>query len=167
MWPKVSISFKLIKKHFLFLQENFHAIKSYRKIYPHKYTIGMYMYLLGAQWLTGSRIIVVHVHANGFLKVHPACHNIANVIKSDSNSQMTDKHDADCSKLFLGRKVIYTIGMYMYLLGAQWLSGRVLDSRPRGRGFKPHRRHCVVSLRKTHLFMLSTGSTQADPSKHN
>ena len=24
--------------------------------------------------------------------------------------------------------------------GAQWLSGRVLDSRPRGRGFKPHRR---------------------------
>ena len=31
--------------------------------------------------------------------------------------------------------------------GAQWLSGRVLDSRPRGRGFEPHRRH----LSKTHL----------------
>ena len=31
-------------------------------------------------------------------------------------------------------------------LGAQWLSGRVLDSRPRGRGFGPHRRHCVVVL---------------------
>ena len=30
--------------------------------------------------------------------------------------------------------------------GAQWLSGRVLDSRPRGRGFGPHRRHCVVVL---------------------
>ena len=26
-------------------------------------------------------------------------------------------------------------------MGAQWLSGRVLDSRPRGRGFEPHRRH--------------------------
>ena len=28
------------------------------------------------------------------------------------------------------------------------LSGRalLLDSRPRGRGFKPHRRHCVVVL---------------------
>ena len=25
--------------------------------------------------------------------------------------------------------------------GAQWLSGRVLDSRPRGRGFEPHRHH--------------------------
>ena len=34
--------------------------------------------------------------------------------------------------------------------GAQWLSGRVLDSRPRGRGFEPQRRHCVVSLSKTY-----------------
>ena len=34
------------------------------------------------------------------------------------------------------------------LMGAQWLSGRVLDSRPKGRGFEPHRRHCVVSLSK-------------------
>ena len=33
-------------------------------------------------------------------------------------------------------------------LGAQWLSGRVLDSRSKGRGFEPHRRHCVVSLSK-------------------
>ena len=29
---------------------------------------------------------------------------------------------------------------------AQWLSGRVLDTRPKGRGFEPHRRHCVVVL---------------------
>ena len=28
--------------------------------------------------------------------------------------------------------------------GEQWLSGRVLDSRQRGRGFEPHWRHCVV-----------------------
>ena len=32
--------------------------------------------------------------------------------------------------------------------GAQWLSGRVLDSKPRGRRFKPHRRHCVVVLQQ-------------------
>ena len=31
-------------------------------------------------------------------------------------------------------------------LGAQWLSGRVLDLRPRGRWFEPHWRHCVVVL---------------------
>ena len=31
-------------------------------------------------------------------------------------------------------------------MGAQWLSGRVLDSRPKGRGFEPHRRHCVVVI---------------------
>ena len=33
-------------------------------------------------------------------------------------------------------------------VGAQWLSGRALDLRPKGRGFEPHRRHCVVSLSK-------------------
>ena len=32
--------------------------------------------------------------------------------------------------------------------GAQWLSGRVLDSKPRGRGFESHWRHCVVSFSK-------------------
>ena len=31
----------------------------------------------------------------------------------------------------------------------QWLSGRVLDSRPRGRRLEPHLCHCVVSLSKT------------------
>ena len=35
-------------------------------------------------------------------------------------------------------------------MGAQWLSGRVLDSRQRGSGFESHRRHWVVSLSKTH-----------------
>ena len=28
----------------------------------------------------------------------------------------------------------------------QWLSGRLLDSRPKGRGFEPHWRHCIVVL---------------------
>ena len=32
---------------------------------------------------------------------------------------------------------------HSWSLGAQWLSGRVLDFRPRGRRF---RRHCVVFL---------------------
>ena len=32
--------------------------------------------------------------------------------------------------------------------GAQWLSGKVLDSRQKGRRFEPYRRHCVVSLSK-------------------
>ena len=33
-------------------------------------------------------------------------------------------------------------------MGAQWVSGRVLDSRPRGCGFETHWRHCIVSLSK-------------------
>ena len=32
--------------------------------------------------------------------------------------------------------------------GAQWLSGRVLDLRPRGRRFEPHQCHCVVVLER-------------------
>ena len=32
------------------------------------------------------------------------------------------------------------------LIGVQWLSSRVLDSRPRGCGLEPHQRHCVVVL---------------------
>ena len=34
------------------------------------------------------------------------------------------------------------------ILGAQWFSGRVLDSRPRARWLEPYPRHCVVSLSK-------------------
>ena len=31
------------------------------------------------------------------------------------------------------------------------MGARVLDSRPSGRGFEPHRRRCIVPLSKTHL----------------
>ena len=34
------------------------------------------------------------------------------------------------------------------IVGVQWLSGRVLDLRPTGCGFEPHRCHCVLSLSK-------------------
>ena len=44
---------------------------------------------------------------------------------------------------------------------------KVLDSRPMGRVFEPHRRQCVVSLNETHLSSLGTGSTQEDPPRHN
>ena len=45
--------------------------------------------------------------------------------------------------------------MYRYIqlpsraIGAQLLSGRALDLRPKGRVFKPLQHHCVVSLSKT------------------
>ena len=45
-------------------------------------------------------------------------------------------------------KPMHHIRVLQQKKGAQWLSGRVLDSRPKGRGFEPHRRHCVVSLIK-------------------
>ena len=46
------------------------------------------------------------------------------------------------------RNLEFLEGIEIFVWGAQWLSGRVLESRPNGRGFEPHRRHCVVSLSK-------------------
>ena len=43
-------------------------------------------------------------------------------------------------------RYILLIKHKLHLVGEQWLRGRVLDSRQRGRGFEPHRRHCVVVL---------------------
>ena len=43
------------------------------------------------------------------------------------------------------------------ILRAQWLSGGVLDSKQRGRGFEPHQRHCIVPFSKTHISLLSPG----------
>ena len=59
--------------------------------------------------------------------------------------------------LMIGVLIHYQLNLNM---GAQWLSGKVLDSSPRSHGFEPHRRHCVVSLNKTYLSLLSTGLNQ-------
>ena len=44
-----------------------------------------------------------------------------------------------------GVKKISNMVMW-HIMGAQWLGGRVLDLRPRGPGFEPHQRHCIVVL---------------------
>ena len=41
---------------------------------------------------------------------------------------------------------VKSIGECSLWQGAQWLSGKVLDLRLRGRGFEPHRRHCILVL---------------------
>ena len=40
---------------------------------------------------------------------------------------------------------INSIQIFVFV-GAQWLSGRVLDLRLRGRGFESHQEYCVVVL---------------------
>ena len=47
-------------------------------------------------------------------------------------------------------------------MGAQWLSGRVLEMRTRDRGFQPHKHHRAVFLSKTDLALFSSGSTQEE-----
>ena len=62
--------------------------------------------------------------------------------------------DQVCCNKFLCIPLHLCHAEYFYVLhsyrGAQWLSGRVLDSRLRGHGFEPHRRGSVVSFIKTH-----------------
>ena len=50
------------------------------------------------------------------------------------------------SIIVLSEIPVYTHWIHRDNEGAQWLSGRVLDSRPKGRGFEPQRRHCVAVL---------------------
>ena len=72
------------------------------------------------------------------------------------------------SSLIVGRVTVVSLSKTLYLLlgtgsiqqntihkGAQWLSCRVLDSRPRGLGFEPHWRHCFVSLSKQDTLILA------------
>ena len=47
---------------------------------------------------------------------------------------------------FMMQRFLLGVILNMLFVGAQWLSGRVLDSRPKGSGFEPHWRPCVVVL---------------------
>ena len=63
---------------------------------------------------------------------------------------------------FCMQKLVVDVSIYML-----WLSGGVLELRLKGRRLDLHWCHCVVSLSKTHLSLLSTGSTHEDLSRHN
>ena len=97
------------------------------------------------------------------MKLSAAC----NTYVSDS-FQHTGKHCGPRSDCSLRSSLIWVHTVFNRTVlnglvgGVQWLSGRVIDSRPKGRGFEPHQHHCFVSLSKTHLSLLSTGSTQED-----
>ena len=55
--------------------------------------------------------------------------------------------------------------IYLYDILLTWFSvdpnidGRVLDSRPKGRGFKPHRHHCVLVLEQDILVLVQPRKT--------
>ena len=57
---------------------------------------------------------------------------------------LTFKEVINCH--FLNKTVITFLFLLKETNGVQWLSGRALDSRPRGRRFEPHQHHCVVVL---------------------
>ena len=57
------------------------------------------------------------------------------------------KHEHSCKILYVLIQDTVLIKIMTHV-GGQWLSSRVLESRPRGWGLEPHRHHCVVSLSK-------------------
>ena len=73
----------------------------------------------------------------------PACHTVS---KAFDVSKNTTKHSEPNSRLCAIDSCKLNDAVKDPRSGAQWLNGRVLDSRPKGRGFEPHRRHCVVVL---------------------
>ena len=76
------------------------------------------------------------------LQFSVAIQNVAVLTISDC---LTHSRQCDFCNL-LSRLLMFLGNLYCKQWGAQWLSGRVLDSRPKGRGFEPQRRHCVVVL---------------------
>ena len=59
---------------------------------------------------------------------------------------MTDQTGHMCRLISL--LLVFVMHFLIWCIGAQLLSGRVLDSRLRGLGFEPHWRHCVASFSK-------------------
>ena len=81
------------------------------------------------------------------------------ILNHTSNTKSVYKYSIyysiHCNAIYQKLKQIFMkmkVKLYQFnhnlIEGAQWLSGRVLDSRPRGREFEPHRRHYIVSLSK-------------------
>ena len=68
--------------------------------------------------------------------------NIQAAVKGSDQTAQAGLSLSDCT--------YHIVGNLMSQLGAQWLSGRVLDWRRSSHRLEPHRSHCVVTLSKTH-----------------
>ena len=71
------------------------------------------------------------------------------VLNAQSSQQTSLTGSLKQGKYIGHDKFVFTLFTKL-VLGAQWLSGRVFDSRQRGCRFEPHGHHCVVSFSKTH-----------------
>ena len=67
----------------------------------------------------------------------------------------------------MGRGRLSSVLVFFFGGGGGGHSGRLLYLRPRGRRFVPHRHQYVLSLSKTNINLLNTGSTEEDPSRHS
>ena len=68
--------------------------------------------------------------------------NIQAAVKGSDQTTQAGLSLSDCT--------YHIVGNLMSQLAAQWLTGRVLDSRQSSHGLEPRRSHCVVSFSKAH-----------------
>ena len=76
---------------------------------------------------------------------------VDNVVINEITELACLKQKCSCCRCASNQNVgVYSILEHIQCsdMGAQWLRGRVIASRPRGHGFEPHWCHCVVSLSK-------------------
>ena len=117
----------------------------------------------GAQWFSG-RVLDCHSRPRGRGRLEPHqrhCVLSFKIFKCNLDFLMeTNTMTTHGSILF----ATYATQIYQQMTkqGAQWFSGRVLDchSRPRGRGFEPHRRHCIVILEQETLVLVQPRKTR-------
>ena len=95
----------------------------------------------------------ISVHLEGVKSLAVGCVGYENEVESSDENNLEEVQKSVHSEPIVdtesGKKSIK--GLYRTLEGAQWLSGKVLDSRPSGRGLEPHWRHCIVVLGQEHL----------------
>ena len=108
--------------------------------------------------------------SSNYIFVHEGCFNLSKQCRPWWNAAfhlglhgLPKKKHLGVSSIQIVKKWI--CNKYQQLIEER--SGRVLDWRLRGCGFEPHRRHFVVSLSKTLYPLLSAGSTQEEPSRHD
>ena len=72
---------------------------------------------------------------------------VPTLMRRKESNQTNKKYMKRSFCLYVSNQTNY---LFIFCLGAQWLSGSVLNLRPRGCGLEPHWHHCVVSLSKTY-----------------
>ena len=114
---------------------------------------------VGINCSVNHRFYMIRSHEDGISRSYGCDKEILHRVLSTEQLVLSDKRVRNMYLYLVCNTPHYNIHLNITwscwgCKGAQWLSGRVLDSRRKGRGFKPHQRHCLVVLEQ-HTFILA------------